>query len=109
MSLRRLLTQEATVVSRPFAGVDEYGNPTMGPEVRVAYPARLEQTGSEEITTDRDTVISDWRIFFPPEAVISALDRVEVEGEAFEVVGRPARQRTPRGLHHVEARLRVVA
>lgn len=109
MSLKRLFSQTATVVSTPFGPeTDDYGNVVPGAESRVEYPARLEETGSTEVTLDRDTVTSDWRVFLPPEAAISAYDRVEVDGEMYEVVGRPARLRTPRGVHHVEARLRAV-
>lgn len=107
MSLRRLLTQTATVISREPVGVDEYGNPTEGPEIRASYPARLEQTDSAELLADRDTVTTRWRLFLPAEAVIDAWARVEVDGELFDVIGRPTLERTPRGPHHVEALLRA--
>lgn len=110
MTFRRLLTQTATVIRRDSIGqVDEYGNPLPGPEARTDYPARLEQVNTREVLVDRETVTSEWRLFLPPEAVISAQDLVEVDGERFEVMGRPARESSPRGTHHVEALLRVVA
>lgn len=108
MSFRRLLSQEATVVTRPISGRDPYNNPAPGPEARATYPARLEQTGTSERTVDRNTVVSTFRLFLPPEAVVDALDRVEVDGESYEVVGEPNRLTTPRGLHHLELELRLV-
>lgn len=107
MTLLGMLTQTATVVSFPMSAVDEYGNPVAGPEVRTDYPARLEQTESTEVTRGRDTVISDWRLFLPADALVDAYDRVEIEGSTFEVAGRPAVEWAPRGPHHTVARLRI--
>lgn len=108
MTLDHLLSEIVAVV-RHGSAVDEYGNIVPGAEVRIDYPARLEQLASDEIVRDRDTVIADWRVFLPPDTDISPYDRLEGRGHIFEVSGLPDEHRLPRGPHHVEARLKFVA
>jgi head-tail adaptor len=107
VSLAGLLSESAEVV-RYAATTDVYGNTQPGAETRVTYRARLEQLAAEEITRDRDTVICDWRGFFPATADITAYDRVAARGHLFEVVGLPNQHQTPRGPHHLEVHLRFV-
>lgn len=110
MSFARLLSRTATVIPVTTGpGLDEYGNPVEVVAAGVNYPAWLEQTASEERTEDRDTQLADWLLVLPAGAVVDGNDRVQVEGKTFEVVGPPARVHTPRGEHHVEARLRSVS
>jgi head-tail adaptor len=87
---------------------DEYGNTIPGAETRTDYPARLEQLSTDELVRDRDTVICDWRAFFPATADINAYDRIEARGHLFEVVGLPNQHQNPRGAHHLEIQLRYV-
>lgn len=107
MSLLGLLAETATVI-RYAATTDRYGNTVPGAETRTDYPARLEQLRTDELVRDRDTVITDWRAFLPPDADINAYDRIEARGHLFEVVGLPAQQHSPRGAHHLEVQLRWV-
>lgn len=108
MSLTGLLTEQATVYHPQFDAVDAYGNPQPGTEESDTYPARLEQLSADELVRDRDTVVADWRIFLPAAASIGPFDRVESGGRTFEVWGDAAEQRAPRGIHHLEVRLRRV-
>jgi hypothetical protein len=107
VSLAGLLSETATVV-RYAATTDEYGNTVHGAETRVSYPARLEQLAADEIIRDRDTVITDWRAFFPADADITAYDQIEARGVLFKVVGLPNQHQTPRGPHHLEVLLAYV-
>ena len=107
MSLLALLSETAAVV-RYAATTDVHGNTVPGAETRVSYPARFEQLAASEIIRDRDTVITDWRVFFPPDADITAYDRIEGRGHLFEVVGLPNQNQTPRGPHHLEVLARFV-
>lgn len=107
MSLTALLTEAVTVI-RYADATDEYGNTVPGAEVRTSYQGRLEQLATDEIVRDRDTVITDWRLFLPAGADVTAYDRIEARGNLFEVVGLPAEQRSPRGPHHLEVNLRWV-
>ena len=61
-----------------------------------------------ECQVDRDTVVADWRVFLPSDATISPFDRIEADGKTFEVWGDPVEQRSPRGVHHLEVRLKRV-
>jgi hypothetical protein len=108
VSLQSLLAESATVYHPQFDAVDAYGNPQPGTETSDTWPARLEQFATDELIRDRDTVVADWRIFLPPAAVIGPFDRVESDSRVFEVWGDPIEQRTPRGVHHIEVRLRRV-
>lgn len=107
MSLEGLLSETATII-RYAATTDVYGNTVPGTEVRTDYRARLEQLRTEEVVRDRDTVITDWRVFLPADADITSYDRVQARGHLFEVVGLPAQQHSPRGVHHLEVQLRYV-
>ena len=108
MALRRMLTQTVGVRRFNPSGLDEYGNPVESWDPPVSHPARLEQTGGEEMTTQRNVQIGDWRLFLLPDVAIGGRDRVEADGETFEVVGPPVVQRAPRGAHHIEANLQHV-
>ncbi len=108
MSLNGLLAEQATIYHPEFDAVDAYGNPQPGTETSETWPARLEQLSSDEIVRDRDTVVADWRMFLPAAATVSQFSRVESAGRTFEVWGDPIEQRTPRGIHHVEVKLRRV-
>jgi hypothetical protein len=108
MSLVGFLTETVTVYSPSFDAMDAYGNPQPGTETSDTYPARLEALTSEELVRDRDTVVADWRVFLPADAVVSPFDRIEADGKSFEVHGDPIEQRAPRGIHHVEVALKRV-
>lgn len=101
-----LLTQTVTVQTRSTGAVDDYGNPTESWSAGTEYRARLEHSDSTEAQGDQLVVTSRYLLILPADAVIGAGDRVEDEdGNTFEVDGPPIKQRTPRGVHHVEARL----
>lgn len=112
VSLDSLLTQDVTVLAPAAGPLDRYNNPTRDWEnaAETTHKGRLEQTASTEVTLGRDTVVSDWLLFLPPEAVITPYDRVVVDGRTgeFEVVGLPDIEHTPRGPHHLEVRLAAV-
>lgn len=106
MSFDTLLTQTVTVTTRTTGAVDDYGNPTESWGNPVEYRARLEHSDSAEAQGDQLVVTSRYLLILPADATISAGSRVEDEdGNTFEVDGPPIKQRTPRGVHHIEARL----
>ncbi len=105
----RLLVKTASVYRRgPGAQKNAYNMPIETEAAAVNYPCWLEQTDTVEVTVGRDTVLSDWLLVLPPEALLDATDRIAVDGRSFEVVGHPATVNTPRGAHHIECRLRAV-
>jgi hypothetical protein len=108
VSLQSLLAETATIYHPSFDAFDAYGNPQPGTETSDTYAARLEALSSEELVRDRDTVVANWRVFLPADAVVSPFDRIESDGKSFEVWGDPIEQRTPRGIHHLEVLCRRV-
>ena len=109
MSYRGLLTQTVTVVRRNAGAEDRYGNATDEWAAGVEHPARLTQVAGSEATAGRDAQISDWKLYLEADVEIDGSDRVvDEDGRTFEVVGPPTVARTPRGVHHVEARLRHI-
>jgi head-tail adaptor len=109
VSLRNLLTQTVTVRPASDGTVDEYGDTSTVFAAGTTYRGRLEQRSAQEVTDGRDTFVSDWVLYLLPDAVINGRDRVEADGNTFEVVGAPIVQRSPRGPHHIQASLRLVA
>lgn len=109
MGLLDLLAEEVTIQTATAGDDDRYGNPTTEYTDSETYRARLEQVDASELLARGDTQVTEWRLFLPGDAVISSQSRVTHPDEGtFEVVGEPAKQKTPRGVHHVEARLRRV-
>lgn len=113
MSLTSLLSELVTHEAIGDGTADRYGVPaevviTSTPNV----PARLEQLDATEVSIGEDTVVADWRIFLEPTFTFSVRphrDRfIDSAGRVFEVIGAPHLQRTPRGGHHFEARLRFI-
>lgn len=109
MSILRLLTQTCTVYTHTAGSRDEYGEVADTFTAGTSYPCRLEfRTGTENLN-DRDTQLAGYLLFLPPEAVLDGHDRVVVDGVTYEVDGPPLKQSTPRGVHHIEARLKTSA
>lgn len=110
MSLKDLAQRPVTYLRWTLAGEDEYGTPTYD-HVPDAEPTDvwLEQTQATEVVVDENTQISDWLLVDPnPSAGITGRDRIDVDGVTYKVVGPPHVVHTPRGPHHVEARLQHV-
>lgn len=111
MSFAALLTQTVTIIE-PGTSTDTYGNEVAdwgAGATTTTGPGLIQQTDATEVTVDRDTVVSNLMLFLPPDRTITALCRATEGERTFEVIGEPDLLRTPRGPHHVEARLRHVA
>jgi len=108
MSLTTLLTQTASVITIGPTGTDAYNVPTFGDTDSTDYPCRLQETAAAEVSVGRDTVIADLLLFLPPDAVITAADRVTVDGVTYEVLGVPNAVQGGVGVHHIEAHVREV-
>jgi hypothetical protein len=114
-----MLTQTCTITHTAASGTtDGEGQWVPGAQTVTSHRCRLEQveaskgrtSGAQGETFSRgtDQVASIWRLFLLPDASIEASDLVTVGSDNFEVDGRPAVGRSPRGPHHIEARLRLV-
>lgn len=109
MTLDTLLTQTVTVLHFDEGAKDSHGNREPSWDDGGEHLVRLEQTDATEVLVGRDTLVSDWRLYLHEDAVIGGRDRVvDEDGRTFEVMGSPEVQRSPRGPHHIVARLRYV-
>jgi len=108
-ALDRLLTERVTVV-RAAVTRDRYGNAgtDWDTATRTDTPAWIEPTGASENDDQRSGQRAVWRLIVPVGVDITGRDRIEYQGETFEIDGPPLTLRTPRGPHHVEAVLRWV-
>lgn len=90
--------QTVTVVrAGVITGRDDLGLPVRGPDIRTSYegcsfqPLLGRFASSEQTPVDTDLVTTRWRAFLPPEADVTAVDRLEVPGYPdTQVDGRPA-------------------
>lgn len=103
--MRHLLGQTGEILT-PTKKANGFGTPVddwTTPAIQ-ALPCRLQHVSGAENNDGRDLSIGQWKVFFPPEAVIDEHRRVRVDGKTFEVVTvYPVH--TPRGLHHFEVEL----
>lgn len=110
MSFAGLLTQTAVVVHHPSAGADAEGNPTFATPTTTTYPCLLQQVDSSEIVEGERRATTSLVLFLPAAAAGATFeDGVSVDGLPYQVEGQPDVLRTPRGVHHVEAKVRRVA
>ena len=105
--MRHLLTQAVVVQTRVEGAENDFGNPTVT-WTDTEYLGRLEQSTGREHNDSRAAQVGEWLLFLLADAVIDGNSRVVADGLTFEVIGPPAVQRTTRGEHHIEARLRHV-
>lgn len=111
MSVLNLMVQPLTISKIGGGTLDEYGNTVPSPlGSPVAVKGYLEQTQSIESLNDRDTVVTAWKVFLPAGTDIDAFDRINFNGQVFEVDGEPWSVYNPRtgAASHLEANLQVV-
>lgn len=114
MSLRTLMVHDVTIV-HAGATTDRYGDATKNwaTATRTPSAAWVSRTGQlEDHTGGREAEVSTWRAYLPVDAEVAGGDRLEWNPTGtlitFEVDGPPLPAFTPRGIHHIEAQLRVV-
>lgn len=101
-----LLPYVVTIV-RAGTTTDRYGNEVRdwANATRTSAPAWIEQQKPTEDTNDRDQLASTWLLILPATVDVNGNDRIEHNGETFEVVGPPTVVHNMRGPHHIEAQL----
>lgn len=111
MSINRLLTRPCTIVSRRDSGErDEYNSPILT-ETRTDTVCDIQQSRSNEPPAQGELSVTGWKGFFLPTAVLGTGDAVEVDADAYEVVGDPWNVWDPwrKRTSHLEASLKRVA
>lgn len=103
------MVDDIALVHAPLV-TDRYGNLVRdwANAGTTTHKAWVTQRDASEDDTNRTAEVSGWRMFAYPDNPVAAGDRIIYDGAVFEVVGHPAKAKTPRGPHHVEAELRLV-
>ncbi len=99
------LIESVAVVRRKATGIDARGNTTWS-TTRTAYPGRRVPRPSQEGQQGR--VGEEYDLRLPHDAVVGALDDVEVGAETFQVEGEPALYPAPSAAVGLRVRLRRV-
>lgn len=112
MSFDGLLVRDVTILHAGSV-TDGYGEtsanwPSATSTATKGWLAQLEETEPQGAGRNLVTVVRDV-LRLPADTVISAQDRVEIDGTTYEVDGQPRNVWTPRGRHHVRVNLRAVA
>lgn len=109
MSLTSLLVRTA-VIQTASTTVDRYNNTVLDwtSPTSTATTVWIAQTATSEDLDHRDGTVDTVIATFPAGTVITAYDRVVIDGQTYEVDGKPNRAWTPRGEHHVEVVLREI-
>lgn len=110
MSLATLLVRDV-VIQTAGTTVDRYNNTIAdwsAPTERSAK-AWLAQTENGEVFDHRDATVWSFTATLDITAELQPYERVVIDGQVYEVVGRPNVAHTPRGPHHIEATLRRCA
>lgn len=111
MSLDQLLTTPVTIITPGSMTSTRYNSqlPDWTFPDEVDTIGWLTELSTTEVLDGRDTVLTGWRLFLPAGTTITAVDRVRIDGDTFDVDGQPHSATTPNGEHHIEVNLtRVV-
>lgn len=109
MSLTSLLVRTA-VIQTATTSTDRYNNTVLDwtSPTSTTTTAWVAQTATIENQDHRDATVDTVIATFPAGTAITAQNRVVIDGQTYEVDGKPNRAWTPRGEHHVECVLREV-
>lgn len=109
MSFRTLLAQTATVIRATSDSFDAYGNPeTTWETIAEGIPCRIHENSSTETLGDRESIERTALCFLEADTDVTAYDRLEINGETWEVDGAPVTRVGLAAAHHIEANLRQV-
>lgn len=84
---------------------DPYGNPVGDWEdpTSVTYPAEVQPLSATEDVVDQQRTDTRWRLWLGPTADLLATDRVEWDGQMYEIEGDVERWKQRGTLHHLKA------
>lgn len=105
----QLLNQQLIILRAPLVD-DRYGNQvrdwSQASQTEVLGRLETEERRAEEDDADRAQLAARGVCFLPPDADILGTDRIlDSFGVRYEVIGQIATLTTPRGPHHLEARV----
>lgn len=106
--MRHLLNETVLIKNRVPGSADRYGDETEVYDDGTSFPARIQQAKAEEMSVDRDTTLTTYKVFLPPEASVDAMSVVVWNGKTLEIVGEPDRVMGYRRINHIEAFMQEV-
>lgn len=101
-------------ILHPAKKTDRYGNDSWdwdNATVIEVDEVSIQPSSTVEILDDRQTTVSGWRFYGPPETVIYAIDRVRVGAFLWDVSGEPQPWPDPLNagaIDHWEAQLEII-
>lgn len=96
--------QRATTVSDGYGNqAADWANPDSAD-----YPASVQPMTNDEDVVDQNRTVTRWRLFLDPTADVTATDRIEWDGDVYEVDGDIERWKRRGRLHHLQAVLMKV-
>jgi hypothetical protein len=112
MSFDDMLVRDVTILHAATV-VDGYGEPALSwanptSTATQGWLGQREETEPQSAGRTAVTVVRDV-LQLPAGTVITARDRVVIDGVTYEVDGQPRNVWTPRGSHHVRVNLTAVA
>lgn len=110
MSLASLLVHDVTLL-RAGTTTDRYGADAKDWDTATETDTQgwvTQTSGVEDRTDGREAQVGSWTLYLAAGEDLLGGDRVVWGTYTFEVDGPPLQAWTPRGEHHVEARLRLV-
>lgn len=109
MSLASLMVRTVTVI-HASTRVDAYGDnqPKWDTAAESTTSGWLAQQSSIENRDGRNATSSSLVLYLPAGTVITARDRVRIDGTTYELVSEPLSAWTPRGEHHLEVFVNLV-
>lgn len=110
MSLQTLLTDSVTRRRAPLTS-SGYGNETRDWSNATSriYAARVSVVSSTEDVVEQPRTITRWKCTVGAEADLAATDRIEWDGQTYEIDGDVERHKGLRGVHHQTVILMRVA
>ncbi|MFD8072158.1 hypothetical protein ACFV3E_05845 [Streptomyces sp. NPDC059718] len=86
-----LPTDGVTILTKPETTRDRQNNRVVDwtDAARTTYRGRVQQLSSTETEQQNNQIITDLEVFLPPEAVVTAVDRAEVDDVTYRVYGKP--------------------
>jgi head-tail adaptor len=110
VTLTSLLVHDVVILTAG-SGTDRYGATVKDWATATSETVKgwVSQRSATEDHGNREAEVSDWVLYLHPGTDITAKNRVTWSGITFEVDGPPNPAWSPRGEHHLEVPLRVVA
>lgn len=108
MSLATILRPMTALTAT--SSTDRYGDTIIDWSAPVSRTVNgwFQETSTTEDRDHRDARVVEGTGTFDIASAVQAGERIVIDGTTFDVVGAPTVRPTPRGPHHVEARLRSV-